>query len=74
MGEKIPIQSRIIAIADAYDAMISERSYRKALSKEYAINELKQGAGTQFCPFYVNVFIQNVVNEKEDEVAICDIP
>lgn len=73
-GEEIPIQSRIIAIADAYDAMVSERSYRKALSKEYAINELKKGAGSQFCPFCVNVFIKNVVDEKEDEVAICDLP
>lgn len=60
--EEIPIQSRIIAIADAYDAMISERSYRKSLSKEYAINELKKGAGTQFCKFCVNVFIKNVAN------------
>ena len=71
-GEEIPIQSRIIAIADAYDAMVSERSYRKALSKEYAISELKRGAGSQFCPFCVNVFIQNVV--VDEEVAICDIP
>ncbi len=72
-GDEIPIQSRIIAIADAYDAMVSERSYRKALSKEYAINELKQGSGSQFCPSCVNIFIQNVV-ETEDEVAICDMP
>lgn len=68
-GEEIPIQSRIIAIADAYDAMISERSYRKALSKEYAINELRQGAGSQFCPFCVNVMIENVLN-KEGEGPI----
>lgn len=64
-GEEIPIQSRIIAIADAYDAMVSERSYRKALSKEHAISELKKGAGSQFCKFCVNVFIENVVNEEE---------
>lgn len=72
-GEEIPIQSRIIAIADAYDAMISERSYRKALSKEYAINELKEGAGSQFCPFCVNVMIQNVLN-KEGEGVISTKP
>lgn len=72
-GEEIPIQSRIIAIADAYDAMISERSYRKALSKEYAINELKQGAGSQFCPYCVNVMIENVLN-KEGEGPISTKP
>lgn len=72
-GEEIPIQSRIIAIADAYDAMISERSYRKALSKEYAINELKQGAGSQFCPYCVNVMIENVLN-KEGEGLISTKP
>ncbi|WP_243140910.1 HD domain-containing phosphohydrolase [Candidatus Galacturonibacter soehngenii] len=72
-GEEIPIQSRIIAIADAYDAMISERSYRKALSKKYAINELKQGAGSQFCPYCVNVMIENVLN-KEGEGPISTKP
>ncbi|WP_349944055.1 HD domain-containing phosphohydrolase [Lacrimispora sp. BS-2] len=58
---EIPVQSRIIAIADAYDAMISERSYRHALSREYAISELVKGAGTQFCREYVDVFIDKVV-------------
>lgn len=63
-GEEIPIQSRIISIADAYDAMVSERSYRKALSKEHAISELKKGAGAQFCKEYVNIFIEKVINEQ----------
>jgi diguanylate cyclase (GGDEF)-like protein/PAS domain S-box-containing protein len=63
-GEEIPIQSRIIAVADAYDAMISERSYRTALSKEFAISELKKGAGTQFCEQCVDIFIQKVVDEN----------
>lgn len=64
-GEEIPIQSRIIAIADAYDAMISERSYRKALSNEQAVNELRKGAGTQFCEPYVNIFIEKVINDGD---------
>lgn len=64
-GNEIPVQSRIIAIADAYDAMISERSYRKALSKEYAISELIKGAGTQFCGEYVHLFIDKVVQDME---------
>lgn len=61
-GEEIPKQSLIIAIADAYDAMISERSYRKALSKEYAVGELIKGAGTQFSSEYVKIFVEKVVS------------
>ena len=64
-GEDIPLQSRIIAIADAYDAMRSERSYRKALSKEYAISELEKGAGTQFNEACVRIFIDKVVGEGD---------
>ncbi len=70
-GEDIPLQSRIIAIADAYDAMRSERSYRKALSKEYAVSELEKGAGTQFNESCVNVFIEKVV--KDDDIYECDL-
>jgi two-component system cell cycle response regulator len=47
-GEEIPLGSRIIAVCDAYDAMISERSYDKARPKEEAIAELRRHAGTQF--------------------------
>lgn len=67
-GNEIPVQSRIIAIADAYDAMISERSYRQALPREYAISELVKGAGTQFCGEYVNVFIDKVVYDVKVSV------
>ncbi|WP_243110028.1 HD-GYP domain-containing protein [Clostridium sp. E02] len=62
-GTQIPVQSRIIAIADAYDAMISERSYRHALPKEQAVCELERGAGTQFCKEWVKIFIDKVINE-----------
>lgn len=64
MKETIPLQSRIIAIADSYDAMTSERSYRKALSEKVAINELKSNAGTQFDPELINVFIQKVLGKS----------
>jgi diguanylate cyclase (GGDEF)-like protein len=62
-GEKIPIQSRIIAIADSYDAMVSERSYRNALSEEVAIEEIKINSGMQFDPKLVNVFIGKVLEK-----------
>ncbi|MDR3593515.1 HD domain-containing phosphohydrolase [Clostridium sp.] len=61
-GLDIPIEARIIAIADAYDAMTSDRSYRKALSEEYAVEELKRNSGIQFDPELVNVFIEKVIN------------
>lgn len=60
-GEQIPLKSRIIAIADAFDAMISERSYRSALSKEIAVEELIKNAGIQFDPELVKIFIEKIV-------------
>jgi putative nucleotidyltransferase with HDIG domain len=49
-GGDIPLGSRIIAACDAYGAMISDRPYRPALAEERAVDELVQGAGTQFDP------------------------
>lgn len=57
--EGIPRGSSIIGIADAFDAMTTDRIYRKALSIDRAIEELKQGAGTQFHSDYVQVFIRH---------------
>ena len=57
IGEKIPLGSRIINIADACQAMTSDRPYRKALSKREAITELKRCAGSQFDPEIVMAFI-----------------
>lgn len=57
-GEDIPILCRILAVADAFDAMTHDRYYRKALSKDYAITELRSNAGTQFDPDIVEVFLK----------------
>lgn len=62
--EKIPLMSRIVAIIDAYDAMTSERSYRSALPKEVALEELQNNAGTQFDSKLVSVFIEKVLEES----------
>lgn len=62
-GNEIPLKSRIIAIADSYDAMTSERSYRSALSNEVAIDELVKNSGTQFDAKLVNVFIEKVIKK-----------
>ena len=59
-GEEIPIECRILAIADAFDAMVSDRPYRKALSFHEALEELQRGAGTQFDPYLVERFLYNI--------------
>jgi HD-GYP domain-containing protein (c-di-GMP phosphodiesterase class II) len=56
-GEEIPLECRILAIVDAFDAMTSDRPYRKAMSHKEAIVELQQSAGTQFDPKLVDEFI-----------------
>ncbi|PAB58387.1 diguanylate cyclase domain-containing protein [Anaeromicrobium sediminis] len=55
--DKIPIECRILSIVDAYDAMTSDRPYRKALSKEKAIDELKRCSRVQFDPYLVEKFL-----------------
>jgi putative nucleotidyltransferase with HDIG domain len=57
-GEDIPLGARILAVADAFEAMTAERPYRSALSFEKAVAELKKGAGTQFDPKVVNTFLK----------------
>lgn len=63
-GINIPINARIICIADAYDAMISDRPYRMALSHEKAIEELRMNSGTQFDPVIVLAFINMMTNSE----------
>ncbi len=64
-GEQIPLASRIIALADTYDAMTSTRPYRTALSHETAVNEIKRCSGTQFDPKLDEIFVS--LADKIDE-------
>jgi diguanylate cyclase (GGDEF)-like protein/PAS domain S-box-containing protein len=63
-GEDIPLQSRIIAVAGAYDTMTSERAYRRSMSESEAVEELEKNAGTQFDPEIVRIFIEKVIKKK----------
>ncbi|NLB51870.1 MAG: diguanylate cyclase, partial [Syntrophomonadaceae bacterium] len=65
--EDIPLECRILAVADAYDAMTSHRPYRQALSKEAAVIELRRCAGIQFDPYLIDQFIE-MLEESDDKV------
>ncbi|KLU64263.1 cyclic di-GMP phosphodiesterase response regulator RpfG [Desulfosporosinus acididurans] len=66
-GETIPKFARIISLADAYDAMTSERSYRSALSETMVIEELRSNAGLQFDPELTRLFIEKILNKSCDK-------
>jgi len=59
-GSSIPLGARIIAVADAFDAMTSDRPYRSTMSVAEAVHEIKRGAGTQFDPDIVTAFLKTV--------------
>jgi putative two-component system response regulator len=64
-GEAIPLFSRILAILDAYEALVSDRVYRKAVDDQKALKVIKKSAGSQFDPFLVEIFYQ-VINRAKN--------
>lgn len=66
-GEEIPVIARIIAVADAYDAMTSSRSYRDALSKEKVRNEILKGMGKQFDTRFASILLMMIDNDTVDQ-------
>ena len=66
-GEEIPLGSRIIAIADAYDSMVSKRAYRESLSSEEALKVIEEASGKQFDPHLVQVF-KEILPEAVKEI------
>ncbi len=67
-GEQIPLEARVLSVADAYDAMTSPRPYREQLSMEEAIKELRRCAGTQFDPEVVELFCNTIVPAKHKSI------
>lgn len=65
-GAEIPIGARIIAVADAYDAMTSDRPYRRTFSRAEAVAELKRCAGTQFDPGVVEALVRALDRQESD--------
>ncbi|WP_368489427.1 PAS domain S-box protein [Clostridium sp. BJN0013] len=65
-GDEIPLQAKIISIADAYDAMTSQRNYRDSLGKNDAICEIKKNVGSQFDHKIARIFVEKVLKEKWD--------
>ena len=61
-GEEIPLNARIIGLADAFDAMTANRVYRKALNMDYVIQELKRCSGSQFDPTLVEILLKLIEN------------
>ena len=64
-GEAIPLEARIIAVADTYDAITNDRPYRKPLEKNAAIEEMKRSAGTQLDPKIVSALVDMLTKEND---------
>ena len=62
-GDDIPLGSRIVAVVDAFDAMVSSRSYRRGLPHQEALRRLRESSGTHFDPAIVDIFLP--IAEKE---------
>ncbi len=68
-GKDIPLEARILAVADAFDAMTSDRPYRAGMSYEETIEEIRQGRGTQFDPVIANIFIKMPATKKRPSTS-----
>lgn len=72
IGENIPEMARILAVADSYDAMTSNRSYRKGLPQDVVKKEIEKGRGTQFDPDIADIMLQMIDEDKEYELRQID--
>lgn len=68
-GKDIPLAARIAAVADAWDAMVNERPYRPSLDPEEALRRLRDGAGTQWDPELVRLFVELLEGGEVEDIA-----
>jgi len=69
-GEEIPLGARILAVADAFDAMVSDRSYKRTMTRSEAVEELVRCRGTQFDPDCVDHFVALLAGSPEGKVPL----
>jgi HD-GYP domain-containing protein (c-di-GMP phosphodiesterase class II) len=69
-GEEQSPLARIVAVADIYDAMTSDRPYRSAMSRDAALAELERNKGRQFCPRVVTIFRESMLSFPDDLYAM----
>ena len=69
-GSQIPVYARVIAVADAYDAMTSRRSYRDVLPQNVVRSEIAKGRGTQFDPQFADVMLQII--DSDTDYQLCE--
>ena len=68
-GEDIPLSARVMAVADVFDALVSKRSYKEPFTFEKAMDIIREGAGTQFDPQIVEIFMENAEEARKISVA-----
>jgi len=68
-GENIPLEGRIMAVADVYDALVSERPYKKSFTHEQAVEIIKKDSGTHFDPKIAEVFLNVADDFKKESMA-----
>ncbi|MBQ9537130.1 MAG: HD domain-containing protein [Desulfovibrionaceae bacterium] len=68
-GETIPVLARLIGVADAYDAMTSQRSYRNALAQDYVYDEIKKNLGRQFDPDFGSIMLDLIEEDKDYQLC-----
>jgi HD-GYP domain-containing protein (c-di-GMP phosphodiesterase class II) len=70
VGDNIPLFAAIISIADSFDAMTSDRPYRKALSKEEALRKISRMSGIQFRPDLVSIFLELIEKDRVQDASL----
>lgn len=69
-GDQLSLEGRILAVSDAYDAMRSDRAYRRALNRDSALEQIRSGTGSQFCPLCVGALVYALESTGEHQSGL----